>query len=170
MKKTISAVLVFILLISVVSFSSFAKEKDKKIVIELRSDIAGMTCEDFKDFALIRSDNIMFNETKNSDPIILTDCVGNIYSGEMKSGRTYTICYSFYASDDFEIPEKLTDENIELICGKGVNPYWYGRAEGADKEYALSVYTTVKVDGNFFQNFFGGIADVFLKIKSWSPY
>lgn len=156
------------------SFSACAQPEDKKIVIELRSDIASMTIDDYKDFAVIHSDNIMFDETQRSDPVGLTDCVGNYYPDGMKPGRTYNIWYTLYAVDGFEIPDEMNDETIELICGKGTDAYWYGKTVGTGKDggclASLSIWTEVKVDGNFFQNIFGAIADLFLKIRSWSPY
>ena len=173
MKKVIAVITAILIMIPAFSFGSYAAE-DKKIVIELRSDIASMTCDDYRSFALIKSDNIVFDETQRSDPLILTDCVGNIYTGKMKAGRTYSIWYTFYAADGFEIPDEMNDDTIEIICGKGVNAFWYGKTVGTGKDgerlYSLSVWTDVRVDGNFFQNIFGRLADLFLKIKSWSPY
>ena len=174
MKKVLSMLMAALLMISAVTFPTYAQSRDEKIVIELRSDIAGMTRDDYRDFAVIKSDNIVFDETERYDPISLTDCVGNYYEGKMKPGRTYSIWYTLYAADGFEIPDEMNDETIEIICGKGTDAYWYGKTVGTGKNggclASLSIWTEVKVDGNFFQNIFGTLADLFLKIKSWSPY
>lgn len=174
MKKTLSFILAFMMILSCFSCFACAQSKDDKIVIELRSDIAGMTIDDYRDFAIIHSDNIVFDETQRSDPISLTDCVGNYYDGKMKPGRTYNIWYTLYAADGFEIPDEMNDDTIELICGEGTDAYWYGKTVGTGKDggclASLSIWTEVRVDGNFFQNLFGRIADFFLKVRSWSPY
>ena len=174
MKKIISVFLVFVYIVSGVSFCVSAQPKDEKIVIELRSDIAGMTIDDYRDFAVIRSDNIVFDETQRSDPVYVADCTGNMYFEKMKPGRVYRIGYTLYAADGFEIPVEFDENNIEFICSDNVDVYWYGKTIGTGKDggclASLSVWTEVKVDGNFFQNIFGAIADWLLKIKSWSPY
>lgn len=174
MKKILSIILTVIIIACAVPVCSCAEAKDEKIVIELRSDIAGMTYRDYEKFAIIRSDNIRFDLSEDPDPAFVTNCVGSIIFDEMKPGRKYVICYTFYAADGFEIPDEMNEDTIEIICSENVNPYWYGKTVGPLRDgqplYSLTMHTEVRVDGNFFQNLFGRIADLILRIKAWSPY
>lgn len=176
MKKALSLLTAVLMIISAIPLFAFAENEPEssKIVIELRSDIAGKTVNDYRDYAIIKSDNVIFDESQGSDAVLLCDYVGNIYTGKMKAGRTYTIWYTLYAADGFEIPDELDESNTEIICGKGVDCFGCFKCIGNDGEGnpldSISLLTEVKVDGNPFQNFIGTIMDFFLKMMSWSMY
>ncbi len=164
------------MIISAIPLFAFAENEPEssKIVIELRSDIAGKTAKDYRECAVILSDNVIFDESQSSDAVLLTDYVGNIYDGEMKPGRTYVLWYTLYAADGFEIPDELDESNTEIICGKGAECYGCFKTVETDEEGnsvdSISLLTEVKVDGNLFQNIIGAIMDFFLKMMSWSMF
>lgn len=174
MKKFSSVFLIVSILISLLTFNAFAKEKISSADIELKSNVAGLDYNDYESLAIINSDNIKFNDSKNCDCIILSDYAGNLYFDKLKPGRTYYIQYSFIATDGYELPESKDDFQLNTVCDKGCQEIWYGIAHGTDSNYepqlSIMLNTKVTVDGNFFQRFFGKIADTILKIKAWAPY
>lgn len=174
MKKFLSVFLIVSILISLLTLNVFAKEKIHSADIELKSNIAGLDYNDYEKIAIIKSDSIKFNDSKNCDCIILSDYAGNLYFDKLKPGRTYYIQYSFIATDGYELPESKDDLQLNTVCDKGCQEIWYGIAHGTDSNYgpqlSIMLNTKVTVDGNFFQRFFGKIADTILKIKAWAPY
>lgn len=174
MKKFLSVTLALVCLLSALMLPVYAEEKEAKISLTISSDICGLSYDEFEKLIEINNDCIKFSDTGRSDPINITDVVGNIYLDKFKAGRTYGICYNFVANDGYVIPDKISEEDISIICDPGVNEYWHSVASGVDgsdcKCNYFFVWTEITVKGNFFQNLFGRIADFFLKIKSWSPY
>lgn len=174
MKKLLAMLMSFLFIVISVPVSAYGANEKTKTVIELKSNIASCTYEDYEKFALIKSDDVVFDESQRSDPVLVTDYAGTPYFDKIKAGRTYYIYYTLYAAEEFEIPDKYNEDNIEFICDKGCEVFWYGTTVGTGKDgekiKSLSVWTKVKVDGNFLQNLFGKIADIYLKITAWSPY
>ncbi len=174
MKKFISALLAVLSICFSCMISSNAVTESGIISLKFNSDISGYCYTDIDKLCEILSDNIKINNSGLTDKVTVADCVGNIYFEKLKPGRTYRINYSFIADNGFILPETIQKDNIEFYCGKGCTVDWVGIATGCNRDgsryNSLAVYTTVTVDGNFFQMIFGKIADLFLRIKSWSPY
>ena len=174
MKKVLSLFLAVLVMIPFFALTSSAENENEKIVIELRSDISGLCADDYEKLAQIKSGNIAFDTVDRDSPIIIADYAGNVYFDKMKPGRDYTIDYLFVPVNGYEIPDDINEKDIEFICPENCTVWWYGKAVGACVDGVRStyimVYTEVRVDGNLFQNIFGRLADIFLKIKAWSPY
>ena len=174
MKKTIAFFLAFIMLFAF-PLSSFAFEKADDISIRLTNDIAGLDYNDYEKIAIILSDSITYTNTLRYNCIQINDYAGNVYLEKMKPGRTYSVHLSFMPAEGFEFPEELTSSMVNIICEEGCTVWWWGKTvgtadDGVSKEYFLSVSAEITVKGNFFQRIFGRLADIFLKIKAWSPY
>lgn len=155
---------------SVTILPANAQEKIDKLSVSFSNDIVGLTDRDIDRFKVETSDNIVFDD----DPILVADYTGAAYLGEIKPGRTYYIYYDFVAADGYELPDEVSEKNVSVQCGEGCSVIWFGKTIGpyvdGKPSYGLMFYTKVKTPGNFFQRFFGRIADIFLKIKAWSPY
>lgn len=170
MKKCLSVFLAVMFVISAMLLPVNAKEKIDEISVSFSGDLVGLTDKDIDRFKVEISDNI----TLDDDPILVADYTGAAYLGEIKPGRTYYIYYDFVAADGYELPDEINEENVSIECGKGVSVIWFGKTVGpyidGKPSYGMMFFTKLEAPGNFFQRFFGRIADIFLKIKAWSPY
>lgn len=170
MKKSLSVFLAVLLMTSALLMPVNAREKIDSISVSFSSDLAGLTDKDIDSFKVEASDNIILDD----DPVLVADYTGAAYLGEIKPGRTYYIYYDFIAADGYELPDEVNDENISINCADGVSVIWYGKTIGpyidGKPSEGLMFFTKLEAPGNFFQRFFGRIADIFLKIKAWSPY
>jgi len=164
MKKSLSLILAVVMLFSLMTFCVSAKEEEE-IYISVSNEIVGLSDDDYDNFPIEFSDNIK----PADDPIMVCSYTNEIYSGEIKNGRTYYIYYYFVPQSGNTFPYELNDETVNIECGEGCSLVWYGKTVGADTE-GLSVYIKVETQGNFFQRLLGRIADIFLKIRMWSPY
>lgn len=170
MKKALSVFLICLCLFSALAFPSSAQEETEKFALVFHSDLAGCTPQDRDRFIEVQSGHI---HPKEPD-VFVADCVGDVYFDALKPGRTYTVLYSFVMDDGYDCPEALDESNVSLTCDPGCSVYWYGISsavygDGIRRSY-LNFHTTVTVDGTFFQRLFGKLADLFLKIRMWSPY
>ena len=175
MKKIISLFFAVLFAVSILPVSSFAKEENEKIVLEFYSDVGGKTYLDRESLCTIVSGDVMHNDIYEAyADVSVSDYSCNSYLDEMKKGRTYYIDYLFLPKEGCDLPEEINDETVSFICEKGCEVIWFGETRGYKKNgetfRSFSVHTKVNADGNFFQKLFGRIADIFLKIKTWSLY
>ncbi len=148
-----------------------------RISLKLNSDIAGCTEKDVDRLVWIGSDNVVLRKRTNS-PVSISDYAGTMQLGEVKAGRTYYIDYDLEAADGYVLPEKLSDLDVEIECGKGVTVIsaklvsaQIRNDDGEFEEYrGVHIYARVLVDGNALQRIIGFFIDVILKIKAWSLY
>mgnify|MGYP003337845719 CR=1 FL=1 len=173
-KRLLAILLALISSLTLVTVPALAAEFSDVISVEIKSDIAGLTEADFEKMLIVKSGNIRFDDLTPFSTINLSDYSGNPYFDKLKPGRTYNIWFTLRAEDGYTLPEVLNAQNTQISCGKNVNVYWYGITTGTDSEgepcHFVAFWTEITVDGNPLQMFFGRILDVFLKIKSWSPY
>ena len=170
MKKCLSVFFAVLFVFSALFIPVNAKEKIDSISVGFSNDLVGLTDKDIENFKVKTSDNIVLDD----DPILVADYTGAAYLGKIKPGRTYYIYYDFVATDGYELPDEINEENIDINCDDGVSVIWYGKTIGpyvdGKPSEGLMFFTKLEAPGNFFQRFFGRIADIFLKIKAWSPY
>lgn len=170
MKKSLSVFFAVIFVASAMLLPVRAQEKIDRLSVSFSDNIVGLTYEDYDKFGVKTSANITFDD----DPILVADYTGSAYLGEIKPGRTYYIYYNFVAADGYELPEEINEKNVSVKCSDGCSVIWFGKTQGAyvdgKPSYGLMFYTEIKTPGSFFQKFFGKLADIFLKIKSWSLY
>lgn len=170
MKKYISVFLAALLMMTALFIPVDAAEKIDSISFSFSNDLVGLTDKDIDSFKVETSDNVIFDD----DPILVADYTGAAYLGEIRPGRTYYIYYDFVAADGYELPDEVNEENISIKCDDGVSVIWYGKTIGpyidGKPSEGLMFFTKLEAPGNFFQRLFGRIADIFLKIRAWSPY
>ncbi|MBR4727860.1 MAG: hypothetical protein IK080_08230 [Clostridia bacterium] len=149
-----------------------AQQPTGTIRVHLRSDVAGLN-EDDTDMLLTLS-----TDTVYCSSVLIADYAGTQESGALVAGRTYTAYYSFKAADGYELPEALTEGDVEITCDKGVTVYAVQRTVSAVRnengemrdDPSVRIYAEIVVDGNPAQRIFGWIYDLILKIKAWSLY
>lgn len=175
-KKTVAALLALCLL-CLCALPAAAKNENV-ISVKINSDIAGLSEVDVEKLFEIKSDNMIYC-TKPSGPIHIADYAGTAVMGKLKAGRTYYLYYTMEPAEGFTMPEKLTDENLEIECEKGARvisaqivTFAYRIDENTidHDSKGVMIYAAVVVDSNPFQRFFGIIYDVILKIRAWSLY
>lgn len=169
MKKALCIFLTVICLLSVCIMPASAQNKEAKISVTINTDISGLDCYDYKEFAVINNDAIRFRDYENGF-LQVNDYSGDVYFGKLKPGRKYNIDFSFSPKDGYTLPDEMNESNTEIICSENCDVYWYGITVGRDCEHFAEIHAEITVDGNFFQMLFGRIADWWIKIKAWSPY
>ena len=175
-KKTVAALLALCLLC--LCALPAAALNDERISVRLNSDIGGLTEKDVEKIIEIKSDNVKYN-TKPGGPLTIADYAGTAVMGKLKAGRTYYLYYTMEPAEGFTMPEKLTDENLEIECEKGARvisaqivTFAYRIDENTidHDSKGLMIHAAVVVDGNPLQRFFGIVYDIWLKIRAWSLY
>ena len=147
------------------------------IKVTINSDIDGVTENDAEKLFTLQSDNVIY-WSKISGPLTIADYGGTEVDDELKAGRTYFIHYYMEPAEGFELPDQISDIDLQIDCGKGVTVIntaiiaSHVRLEDGtfDDTRGVSVYARVVVDGNVLQRITGLIHDVVLKIKAWSLY
>jgi len=170
MKKIISALLIILMLSIFTLVPVAALTTTGKTVIEINNDIAGLDENDADSLIHIKSGNVVLDEDRG---VFVYYCTNERLDGKMQAGRTYNIEYTFRAEDGYVLPEVFGSENTEVICGEKCKVNYITRpvdySNGNNIEY-LVINTSVTVKGNVFQNIFGWLQDLILKIKFWAPY
>ena len=64
MKKLLAMLMSFLFIVISVPVSAYGANEKTKTVIELKSNIASCTYEDYEKFALIKSDGVVFDESQ----------------------------------------------------------------------------------------------------------
>lgn len=154
-----------------------AAEDAGVITLRINSDIAGSTARDTERLIEVVSGNVVPGTPKNS-PVHVSDYAGTPTDEILVAGRAYNIRYNLSAAEGFELPEKVTADNVKIECGKGADVYHVAITKGTYREESgepvtyrgLQIYAVVTVDGNAFQRLIGWIHDLILKIRAWSLY
>ena len=176
LKKTLS-VLFVICILGFCLLPAAAQMQGGPIKVKLNSNIAGLTQKDVEKLFELQSDNVEYRE-RSGGPILISDYAGTGVSGKLVAGRTYYIHYCMDPVEGVTLPEKLTDEDISITCGKGVSviskQITYSHVRQDDGTYedfrGVTIYAEVVVDGNVFQRVIGWFHDLILKIRAWSLY
>lgn len=172
MKKTLSVFPVFLFLFALLLPAADAAVTDN-MTVELFSDVAGASAEDVERFISLPPELIPNDIT--GTPVSVYDCIGTPYFDALKPGRSYTVYFSVLPAEGCEFPDEVNSDNMTVKCAKGNSVFWYGKTHGLKDEngilrQSVEIHTTLKVDGNAFQRFFGKLIELFMKIKAWSPY
>lgn len=165
MKKLISILLVVCCMAALLSTAALGADSVGDIVLEFRTNVAGMTVQDYEKYIFVNSGNVYLNPSNFQ----INDYVGNVCLGKMQAGRTYTLTCTFYAEDGYEFPADFSAKDVQIICPSGCKVYSCQVAQGANGP-VLSVYAQIRVDGSILQRISGGLADRFSKLRAWSPY
>lgn len=177
-KKIISVVLALCMLGCCLMLPAAAQEPVGKIRLKLMSDVAGCTEEDYQAFITVVSGNVRCSD-HNAGPVSASDYAGTpIIEEPLVAGRTYYVSYLLEAEDGYALPEAISEDDLEIECGKGVTVYAkqivvsHARTENGFVEdfRGLRIEARVLVDGNVLQRIIGLFHDIILKIRAWSLY
>ena len=176
MKKTICILLTAVmLLMTAMLVPASAEEADTSIKLHLRSDLDGLTTQDYTQFVDIDSDVLDFNTVTRKDPVYASDYAGTSLSDSkpLKAGREYEIDYDLFPKGGYVLPETAEELDVEFECDKGVRvidtAVTYGLPGEGDTR-AVHIMAVVVVDGNIFQRIIGWLYDRYLKARAWSLY
>lgn len=178
MKKIVSVLLVVLLAaLSLMPFSAAEGRKTADVSVRLFSDLAGLDYRQPEKFAAPLSDGIEFNTFLGLDPVLVCDYAGNMYEGKIKAGRTYTVSVSFEAADGYELPSEISEKNVSVEKDGSIDMLYVSKTGGAynidgvmTPHEAVKITYMITVPSNAFQRLIGMLADLFLKIRSWSLY
>ncbi len=165
MKKIVSILLVVCCVAALFSTAALAAEPVGDVVIEFRTNVSGMTAQDYDKYISVKSGNVYINPAYFQ----INNCVGNICTGKMQAGRTYDLTCVFYASSGCEFGSDFSAKDVQFICPSGCKVYSCQVAQGADG-LVLCVSAQIRVDGSLLQRISGGLADRVSKLRAWSPY
>ncbi len=170
-KKALSVILSLLFVFSVLPAA--AARTAENMTVELFSDVAGASDRDVERFISVSEGLVPNNIT--GVPVSVYDCIGTPYFDKLKPGRSYTVYYSILPAEGYEFPDEVSLDNMTVKTAKGNTVYWCGKTHGLqDSEgvwrQSVEIQTTLRVDGNAFQMFFGRLVELFMKIRSWSPY
>lgn len=165
MKKLVSILLVICCMAALLSTAALGADSVGDIVLEFRTNVAGMTVQDYDKYIFVNSGNVYLNPSNFQ----INDYAGNVCLGKMQAGRTYTLTCTFYAEDGYEFPADFSAKDVQIICPSGCKVYSCQLAQGANG-LVLSVHAQIRVDGNLLQRISGGLADRVSKLRAWSPY
>ena len=178
LKRTISILLVICAVLGCI-MPAFAQESTGgKISLRINSDIAGLTEKDAEKLIEIKGGNVVYS-TRGDGPVSINDYAGTHTAEPLAAGRTYNIYYTLTAADGSTLPDSLIEKDLEIECGKGVTVISSQIVTAKEKTEdgifienfrGLMIYAVVKVDGNVFQQIYGFIYDLILKIRAWSLY
>ena len=176
MKKALSITLVLCMLLGCLLLPAAALVDDAPISVRLNSDVAGCTEADADKMIEIRSPQVVCR-TARTDAIDITDAARFPPQAPMEAGRTYYVTYTLEAAEGYALPDALTDDELQIECGKGVSviyyrivDYWVGSIAEPKTERVLEIVTKVVVDGTVLQRIIGWFSDLILKIRSWQLY
>lgn len=179
LKKTVCALLALcVLSCCLLPASAAALRPTGEIRLKLNSDVAGCLYLNSNNFIEILSDNVILNPDRDA-PVSVSDYAGTVYYCPLEAGRTYYVSYSLVAADGYVLPEKLSDGDVTIECGKGVTVYSVQittknvrNDEGViETSKGLQIHASVVVDSNhFWERIFGFLYDIYLKIRAWSLY
>ena len=175
-KKTIAVLLALIAVLCCVQPAA-ALQKTGVIRVRLTSDISGLTENNVEKLIELKTDNVV-TRVEHGGAFSIADYGGSPAPGPFVAGRTYYFHYMLQAADGYELPEALSDGDVEIECGKGVTvintSITYGHYRLDDGTYddtrGLMIHAKVVVDGNAIQRVVGVIYDIILKIRAWSLY
>lgn len=176
LKKSIS-VLFAALILCLCLLPAVASNDTGVISVKLNSNLAGKTTDDVEAFIEIKSGNVV-SRAIYGKPVSASDYAGTPYFDALVAGRSFYIDYELLPADGFELPDKITDNNLKIECGKNVTVYSKQITEshtrnesgGFDVERSIRIEARVLVDGNAFQRIIGWFHDLILKISAWSLY
>ena len=178
LKKSIGILLAVCILSCCLLPAAAAARPTGVITLKLKSDVAGCLYLNSDNFIEITSDNVVLN-TNRTAPVSVSDYAGTVNYCPLKAGRTYDVSYDLIAADGYELPDRLTDGDVQIECDKGVTVYSVQIAKanirdesGEVKSFkGLLIRASVVVDSNnFLQRVFGYLYDICLKIRAWSLY
>lgn len=176
LKKGIG-ILLAVLVLCFCMLPAAAQSETGVITVRLNSDVAGCTARNVEQLIEIKSGNVVYS-TDRSDPVSVSDYAGTPDNGALRAGRTYNIYYLLSAAEGYALPETVTEDNVKIECGKGVDVISVQITEGTYREESgalttrrgLMIYAAVVVDGNVLQRVTGWLHDLILKIRAWSLY
>ena len=177
LKKAVSALLVLCML-SCCLLPAAAAQPTGVITLKLKSDVAGCLYLNSGNFIEITSDNVALNAQRDA-PVSISDYAGTVEYCPLKAGRTYYVSYSLVAAEGYELPDQLTDGDVQIECDKGVTVLsaqivranYHGENGETIPFKGLLIRAAVVVDSNhFWQRIFGRLYDIYLKIRAWSLY
>ena len=178
MTKRISSILLSLYILFCCCLLPIAAQNEIGVIrMKLNSDIAGQTYQNVDKLIELQTNNVVFSE-REGGPVYISDYAGTADSGSLVAGRTYYVYYLLTAGDGYTLPDRLTDGDVEITCGKGVSVIATQIVKAtmktengiAETFRGLQVYARVVVDGNIFQRVIGYLHDMILKIRAWSLY
>ncbi len=177
MKKQNLSLLICLIVICTCLLPAAGLQTCGTISVRLNSNIAGLTKRDVQQLFELHSDNVEYG-LRGGDPVSVADYGGTEESGRLVAGRTYSVYYVLSAADGWVLPDQLTENSLDISCGKGVKVISKAivtspvRMEDGsfDVKRGVQIFAQVVVDGNVFQRVIGFLHDLILKVKAWSLY
>lgn len=129
--------------------------------IEIGTDLAGYYVSDYDYYIDILTDNLEFEDNYGDPAVFVYDEYGNEFTGEFRSGETYTFYVFLSAKPGYE----LADSVDCYVNGESVDSYvdcWY--PEGDLEVEFVGFEFEVTVDGEREFNFFDFIRNFFLDL------
>lgn len=159
------------------STSDLGSKRIKNADINIRTDIAGMSVYEYRDYIEILSDNLEFEDNYGDAAVYVYDSNGNLYEGSFINGKTYTV--SVFLSPDAGY--KLSNSMTATVNGMTVNSYigqWepggqYGDTVVEYVELVFEITVTAPCDHMCHQSgisgFFWNIVNFFNRIFGLNP-
>lgn len=167
MKKFLAIVLAAVMLMCPVSAFAYAGEPVRSVGIEIESDIAGLTADDYKEFITIKDEEIAFLWLDSTPPVVVTTTDGAEYNRPFVAGEKYNISVRvapkydvFYISPLFLRGVSVTGEKAKLVG--------YEVTVMSDGMTYLTIDAEITVDElDFFESIAKKFSDFFEKIREF---